>query len=84
MVSVGVRELKARASEIVREVQRRGMAVEITLRGRPVARLVPVRDSRSSADAGGRWRALDDIAADIGRKWPAGASAARAVTEGRR
>jgi prevent-host-death family protein len=37
---VGVRELKARLSEILRRVQD-GEAVTVTDRGRPVARLVP-------------------------------------------
>jgi prevent-host-death family protein len=83
MVSVGVRELKARASEILRDLRRRGGEVEITFRGRPVARIVPVR-RRERAGGEGRWRALDVIAAEIGRRFEDGASAARAIEEGRR
>lgn len=46
MTSVGVRELRQRASELLRRVER-GETVEITDRGRPVALLTPVPiDSR--------------------------------------
>jgi len=41
MTSVGVRELRQRASELLRQVQR-GETIEITDRGRPVALLGPV------------------------------------------
>jgi prevent-host-death family protein len=41
MVSVGVRELRQRASELLRLVER-GETVEITDRGRPVALLAPL------------------------------------------
>ena len=42
MKSIGVRELRQRASEYLRHVEA-GRAVEITARGRPVALLVPLR-----------------------------------------
>lgn len=41
MTSVGVRELRQRASELLRLVER-GETVEITDRGRPVALLAPI------------------------------------------
>lgn len=41
MGSVGVRELRQRASELLRRVEA-GESVEITDRGRPVAALVPL------------------------------------------
>lgn len=40
MTSVGVRELRQRASELLRRVER-GEVIEITDRGRPVAQLSP-------------------------------------------
>lgn len=43
MMSVGVRELRQRASELLRLVQR-GEVLEITDRGRPVALLSPLPD----------------------------------------
>ena len=42
MKSIGVRELRQRASEYLRHVEA-GRALEITARGRPVALLVPLR-----------------------------------------
>lgn len=41
MTSVGVRELRQRASELLRRVER-GEIIEITDRGRPVAQLRPL------------------------------------------
>jgi prevent-host-death family protein len=41
MMSVGVRELRQRASELLRLVER-GETVEVTDRGRPVAVLAPI------------------------------------------
>lgn len=44
MTSVGVRELRQRASELLRQVQR-GETIEITDRGRPVAILGPLPEA---------------------------------------
>jgi prevent-host-death family protein len=41
MMSVGIRELRQRASELLRQVER-GESIEITDRGRPVAVISPV------------------------------------------
>ncbi len=43
MTSVGIRELRQRASELLRQVER-GETIEITDRGRPVAVLAPLTD----------------------------------------
>ena len=43
MASVGIRELRQRASELVRRVEN-GESIEITDRGRPVAVLAPLPD----------------------------------------
>jgi len=43
MASVGIRELRQRASELLRRVEA-GESIEITDRGRPVAVLIPVPD----------------------------------------
>jgi len=42
MKSIGVRELRQRASELLRHVEA-GRSLEVTARGRPVALLVPLR-----------------------------------------
>jgi prevent-host-death family protein len=41
MMSVGIRELRQRASELLRQVER-GESIEITDRGRPVAVISPL------------------------------------------
>ena len=48
MESVGVRELKDRLSHYLRIV-RRGRIIEVTVRGEPVARLVPASPQRKTA-----------------------------------
>jgi prevent-host-death family protein len=45
MTTVGIRELRQDASRLIRQVQG-GEAITVTDRGRPVARLVPIRASR--------------------------------------
>lgn len=48
MTSVGVRELRQRASELLRRVEH-GETIEVTDRGRPVALLAPIPE-RGSID----------------------------------
>ena len=70
MDRVGIRELKQRASEVVRRVAA-GDEIEITDRGRPVARMMPlpapdeyerlVRDGEI-LPAQGRWQAIEPAA----------------------
>jgi len=44
--AVGIRELRQNASEILRRVET-GITLDVTSRGRTVARLVPVRQTRA-------------------------------------
>jgi prevent-host-death family protein len=84
MRSVGVRELKNRASDVRRSVRDRGEEIEVTYRGRPVAKLVPVRSRGVSARRmSGLWSDLDRLADEIGRRWPSSLTAAEAVKRGR-
>ncbi|MBI2322139.1 MAG: type II toxin-antitoxin system prevent-host-death family antitoxin [Chloroflexi bacterium] len=84
MSTVGVRELKIHASHILRRV-RAGEVVDVTHRGRVVARLLPVGPAEpSDEEAACVWADLDQLAAEIGACWPADATAADAVREGRR
>lgn len=56
MASVGVRELRQRASEALRRVER-GETIEVTDRGRPVALLSPAPEGSPL----GRLRACGDV-----------------------
>ena len=84
MVTVGVRELKQQASELIRLVCETGSEVQVTLRGQVVALLIPVTPSVSTADEKRSWANLEILSAEIGARWPKGVSAAQAVAEGRR
>ncbi|MCB0215072.1 MAG: type II toxin-antitoxin system Phd/YefM family antitoxin [Caldilineae bacterium] len=69
MPSIGIRELKAHASEIVRQVREKGAVYEVTVRGEVAARLVPTEASRPlSREAIEGWlREMDGLADEIGR-----------------
>lgn len=83
MLTVGIRELRQQTSELIRQVREDGRQVEITLRGKPVAMLIPVKPAQTNAEAQSAWATLDRLAAEIGARWPAGVSAVEAVAEGR-
>jgi prevent-host-death family protein len=84
--SVGMRELRARASSILRRVRERHEAVDITYRGQVIARIVPAPPPAEQAETlSAVWTDMDKLAGEIGRHWkPRGKSAAQVVSEGRR
>ena len=70
MTSVGVRELRQRASELLRVVER-GETIEITDRGRPVALLTPLPEAspleslRMAGEIAAATGDLDDLPAPL-------------------
>lgn len=84
METIGVRELKARATEIVRRVREEGTVFEVTYRRRAVARLVPIPQPTTERSVEAFLERLDRTAEEIGRHWPEGVSAVEAVREVRR
>jgi len=85
MGEIGIRELRQRASEILRRVREQGESFAITYRGRVVARLVPVAEpERRRAGAGAVWADMDELAQEIASCWPVGVSVEEAVLEQRR
>jgi prevent-host-death family protein len=84
MTSVGIRELRQRASELLRLVES-GEIVEITDRGRPVAHLTPVPQGspleimRASGDIEPASVGFDDLPEPL--ELPEGAESASAVLE---
>jgi prevent-host-death family protein len=85
MREIGVRELKERASDVIRSVRENHETFSITYRGRVVARLMPVGNGKvDEAEEDALWDEIDELAAEIGRRWPKGVSAADAVLEQRR
>lgn len=71
MTSVGVRELRQRASELLRLVEG-GESVEITDRGRPVAMLTPMpEDPLERLRASGDLQSSDGDLSDLPQPLPA-------------
>ena len=86
MPEVGVRELKARASEIVRVVRDRRTRYTVTYRGRPVAVLIPLGEARRTVepDAGAAWEELTRLGKEISREWRSPLTSAELLSEIRR
>ncbi len=86
MGQVGVRELKTRASAIVREVRERGVRYVITSRGRPVAVIVPIQELPEAAGQAGSdaWEELTRLGEEIGQGWQAGESSVELLSASRR
>ena len=84
--SVGIRELRANASEILRRVREKQEVVDVTCRGQVIARIVPVVPRAETADTlSAVWTDMDRLAGEIGRHWsPEAGGAAGSVSDGRR
>ena len=67
-MKIGIRELKNRASQVVREVRESGEAVEITYRGEVVALLTPAEVKAGSGDFATAWKAFDAVVGAIGAR----------------
>jgi len=70
MREIGVRELKVKTSEIVRNVRQQRVSYIITYRGRPVGRLSPLEDQEQSQAAlseSAAWNELTRLGKEIGR-----------------
>jgi len=85
MPETGVRELKIRASEIVRRVRERKVRYIITYRGRPVALLSPV-EGLPAAEPGvasaSAWQ--ERLGEMIGKGWQSSKTSADLLSESRR
>jgi len=83
MITVGVRELKQRTSDLIRQVRQDGKEIRVTYRGDVVALIVPVQRPEPQ-DARAAWANLDTLAAEIGAHWPADVTSLDALNEVRR
>ena len=81
MPEVGVRELKNRASEILRAVREGRAEYVITYRGQPVARLVPIAEDEEGEQA---WQELERLSREISARWRSEKSAVELLDEVRR
>ena len=86
MVAIHIDDLRERTDEILRRLQETGETVEIRDDDRTSARLVPIADDAAAreAETAAIWDDLERLSVEIGRRWPAGVSAAAAVRDDRR
>jgi prevent-host-death family protein len=83
MITVGIRQLKQQASELVRQVRESGSPVQITYHGKVVALLIPAEQATDAEEEARAWAALDELAAQIGQHWPEKLSVQQAIAEER-
>jgi len=84
MEEIGIRELKARASEVVRAVKERRAHYLITQRGKPAALLLPVDAVPPQPDPDEVWARLEALGEEIARTWQSDKSAVEILAEMRR
>jgi len=87
MSDIGIRELKAKASEIIRSVRERRARYLITYRGRPVAALIPLEGTERAVlivGEGGAWERLSKLGEEIGQGWRSPLSSTELLSESRR
>jgi len=94
MPRVGVRELKNRATQILRDVREKRAQYVVTYHGRPVAVLLPVDEewlegeARRAAEAATPgedvWAELEALRQEIDHSWQSDKTAVELVTEQRR
>jgi len=90
MPEVGVRELKTRASEIVRNGREQRARYIITYRGRPVGLLTPLDEapaanlSAAGEPATTAWEELTRLGEEIGREWRSSLTSTEILSEMRR
>ncbi len=88
MPEIGIRELKARASEIVRAVRDRRARYTVTYRGRPVGVLVPLGEALpaevADESAPPAWEELTRLGEEIGQGWTSPQTGAELLSEMRR
>ena len=75
MITVGIRELKQKTSELVRMVRENGNEIQITYHGTVVALLVPVTPPAMTDKESEAWIEIDHLAAEIGARWQPDVSA---------
>ena len=85
MEEIGIRELKQRVSEILRQVREEHESFSVTYRGKVVAKLVPAMDPSADQEvASAIWTRMDDLSREVSAHWATGSSALEAVSEQRR
>ena len=82
MPLIGVRELRERTSEVIRQVREDRAEYVVTYQGRPVAIILPLDTRRAEAEMVrasknaiiGNWERYERLAEETRRAWPSGLS----------
>ena len=84
--AVGVRELKAHAARIVREVREEHASYVVTHRGEAVAALLPLHAAEQPTSEPGAdpWKAFLDAGRRLERKFRSGRSGVKLLSDSRR
>lgn len=84
-MELGVRELKARASEVLRDVKERRARYIVSSRGRPIAAIVPLDAPLPATEAEpSAWDELDRVGEEIGERWESPLTSAELLEQTRR
>jgi prevent-host-death family protein len=82
---IGIRELKSRASEVVRAVKEERTRYVITQRGKPAALIIPMDAAPPEKDSDDEvWERLMKIIEELGKGWQSEKSAVEILSEMRR
>jgi len=81
---IGIRELKSRASEVVRAVKEERARYVITQRGMPAAIIIPLDAAPPEKSADEVWERLRQLGEEIGKGWESEKSAVDILSEMRR
>lgn len=81
---IGIRELKSRASEVVRAVKEKRARYIITQRGKPAALIIPL-DADPNPEKGDEvWERLEKLREELGKGWQSEKSSVEILSEMRR
>ena len=81
---IGIRELKSRASEVVRAVKEERARYIITQRGKPAAIIIPLDAAPPEKSGDEVWERLMKIGEELGKGWQNEKSAVEILSEMRR
>lgn len=81
---IGIRELKSRASEVVRAVKEERARYVVTQRGVPVALIIPLDSVSKKKSDDDVWERLIKIGEELSKGWQSEKSAVEILSEMRR
>lgn len=84
LTTIGVRELRDGATQVLRSVREEGARYVVTVHGKPAAVLIPVPEGAEELAFEAWEREWDELAREIEANWISEKSAVALLAEGRR